>query len=188
VFSGESFSAFTQSQNTNVLIEFRKILEVGLASLAAAKATNEDLARMARTLQDHQHALDTSSIVYYADIAFHDVIAEASKNPIAILALKTISGPLEEQRRKSDTVPNAGTEALEEHWRIYKAICAKNSVKARSAMRAHLGTAERHWRIANAGASEPPPNAGQPAYESSRVLGSAKAPGVAQIVSNVRTS
>ena len=57
VFNAESLSAFSHSQATDVLIEFRKIVEVGLASLAAEKATGEDLAAMLRAMEVRSYCL-----------------------------------------------------------------------------------------------------------------------------------
>lgn len=150
VFNAETLSAFSNSQATDVLIEFRKILEVGLASLAAEKATGEDLAAMIRAMDDHKRALETDRVAYHADIAFHEAIAEASKNPIAITILKMISEPLQEQRRRTNAVLNAPEEGLREHWKIFKAIKSRDPARARAVMRAHMDTAERNWQIARA--------------------------------------
>jgi GntR family transcriptional repressor for pyruvate dehydrogenase complex len=150
MFNAESLSAFAHSQATDALIEFRRIVEVGLASLAAEKATGDDLEAMLRALENHKRALETDRIAYHADIAFHEAIAEASKNPIAIMVLKMISEPLQEQRRRTNEVPNASEEGLREHWKIYKTIKNHNPARTRAVMRAHMDTAERNWRIASA--------------------------------------
>lgn len=150
IFNAEALSAFSHSQATDVLVEFRKIVEVGLASLAAEKASSEDLAAMLRAMEVHKRALETDRIAYPADIAFHQAIAEASKNPIAIMVLKMISEPLQEQRRRTNEVLNAPEEGLREHWKIFRAIKSRDPARARAAMRAHMHTAERNWQIASA--------------------------------------
>ena len=58
LFSAEHLSAATQLQNTDVLIEFRKLIETGLASLAAERATEQDLAAMRQAIEDHKRALE----------------------------------------------------------------------------------------------------------------------------------
>jgi GntR family transcriptional repressor for pyruvate dehydrogenase complex len=155
LFSAEHLSAATQLQNTDVLIEFRKLIETGLASLAAERATEQDLAAMRQAIEDHKRALATDKIAYHADIAFHTAIAEASKNPIAILVLKMISQPLEEQRRRTNEVATAAEAGLRDHQRIYRAIEELNPEKARFAMLAHMKTVERYWRIASSIVPEP---------------------------------
>ena len=147
LFNAETLSAFSHLQTTDVLMEFRKILEVGLASLAAEKTTGEDLAAMLHAMEDHKRALETDRIAYRADIAFHEAVAEASKNPIAITILKMISEPLQEQRRRMNAVLNAPEQGLRDHWKIFKAIKSRDPARARAVMRAHMDTAERNWQI-----------------------------------------
>src|ERR1700737_3049053 len=107
LFSAEHLSAMAHRHQTDVLIEFRKIIEVGLAPIAAEKATEEDLAAMKKAIEDHKRAIATDRIVYPADIAFHQALAAATKNPIAVMVLEMISEPLFEQRRLTNGVPHS---------------------------------------------------------------------------------
>ena len=150
LINAEQLSASAYMQQTDVLIEFRKVLELGLAALAAEKSTEEDWAAMRSALADHEHALATDRVTHHADIAFHKAIAEATKNPIAILVLKTISEALSERSRQINDVPGVPEEGLKEHWKIYRAIREHNSEKARKAMRLHIQTVERNARIVRA--------------------------------------
>ena len=50
LLNAEHFSLAIQEQHNDALLEFRKILEVGLASLAAEKAEEADLAAMKEAL------------------------------------------------------------------------------------------------------------------------------------------
>ena len=150
LFNAEHLSDVAHLQQTDVLIEFRRILEVGFAPLAAEKATDSDLAAMRKAMEDHQRALETDHLAHFPDIAFHKAIAEATKNPIAIMVFDSISGPLFEQRRRTNAIPNAAEDGLRDHLKIYNAIKEKNPEKARSAMRLHMETAERYFRIAAA--------------------------------------
>jgi len=150
LISAEHLSTAAHLEQQDVLMEFRVILEVGLASLAAQKATEEDLAMMREAMQAHKRALESDGIAHHADIAFHKAIAQATKNPIAVMVLEMISEPLSEQRRLMNAVPNAARDGLRDHGRIYKAIRDNNPEKARAVMRAHMKTAERYWRLAQA--------------------------------------
>ena len=150
LINAEHLSASAYMQQTDVLIEFRKVLELGLAALAAEKSTEEDWAAMRSALADHEHALSTDRVAHHADIAFHKAIAEATKNPIAILVLRTISEALSERSRQMNDVPGVPEEGLKEHWKIYRAIREHNPEKARKAMRLHVQTAERNARIVRA--------------------------------------
>ena len=112
-------------------------------------------AAMRQAIEDHKRALATDKIAYHADIAFHKAIAEASKNPFAILVLKMISEPLAEQRRRTNAIANAAEAGLRDHERIFRAIEELNPEKARFAMLAHMKTVERYWRIASSITPEP---------------------------------
>ena len=154
LFSAEHLSAMAHRHQTDVLIEFRKIIEVGLAPIAAEKATEEDLAAMKKAIEDHKRALATDRIVYPADIAFHKALAAATKNPIAVMVLEMISEPLSEQRRMTNGVPHSAEDGLRDHLKIFKAMKDHNPEKARALMRAHMKTAEHYWRLAKAASSE----------------------------------
>lgn len=150
LINAEHLSASAFMQHTDVLVEFRKILELGLAALAAEKSTEEDLAAIRKALADYEHAVNTDGIAHHADVAFHRAIADATKNPLASLVLKTISDALMERSRQMNEVPGVLEEGLREHRRIYLAIKEHNPEKARNAMRLHMQTVERRTRLLQA--------------------------------------
>lgn len=154
LFNAEHLSTEAFRQQTNVLIEFRRILEIGLAPLAAEKATPEDLAAMKSAMDDHKKAIETDRSAYTADMAFHKALARASKNPFAMMVLDMISEPLLEQRKETNHVPHAAEDGLRDHLRIFRAIKDKSPDRARERMREHMNTAEHYWRIAEASKTE----------------------------------
>jgi GntR family transcriptional repressor for pyruvate dehydrogenase complex len=149
LFTAEHLSDAINEEQTDALIEFRRIVEVGLSTLAAERAHDEDLAAMKKALEEHRQAIDTNGPAYAADIAFHMAIAQATRNPVAIRVFEVILEPLAEQRKRLGNVPRAAEEGLRDHHRIFKAIEELNPEKARLAMIAHMKTAERFWRIAS---------------------------------------
>jgi GntR family transcriptional repressor for pyruvate dehydrogenase complex len=148
LFNAEHLSTEAFRQQTNVLIEFRRILEIGLAPLAAEKATMQDLESMQAAMDEHRVAIATNRSAYTADMAFHKALARASKNPIAMMVLDLISEPLLEQRKMTNRVPHAAEDGLRDHARIYRAVKDRNPERAREIMREHMNTAEHYWRIA----------------------------------------
>jgi len=152
LISAEHFSVAVQQQHTDALLEFRKIIEVGLASLAAEKADENDIRGMKKVLDDYRDELEAGQVRTTTDMAFHAALAAASKNPLAIMVWQTIASPLQEALHRAIGVPHVGEETLRDHLKIYQAIKSRNPKKARAVMRAHLDTAERVWRIAKAGA------------------------------------
>jgi GntR family transcriptional repressor for pyruvate dehydrogenase complex len=155
LLNAEHLSTSAFAQRTDVLIEFRKILELGLAALAAENATNEDLLHLQKILADHEAAvnMDRGSASDEAEfcrnlgevnIRFHTAIAEATKNPIAILVLQAISKPLIERSRQTNIMPGVAEAGLREHKKIYRALKDHHAERARTAMRSHIESAERN--------------------------------------------
>jgi GntR family transcriptional repressor for pyruvate dehydrogenase complex len=151
-----STSAFMQQADS--LIEFRKVLELGLVALAAEKATEADWAMMRDVLAETEEALrmerDTPQgdaqfheTIAKSNIRFHKAVAAATRNPLAIMVLEAISQPLREVSRRTNEMPGVPEAGLRQHWAIYRAIRENNPEKARSAMRLHLQAAERNAHI-----------------------------------------
>jgi GntR family transcriptional regulator, transcriptional repressor for pyruvate dehydrogenase complex len=151
-----STSAFMQQADS--LIEFRKVLELGLVALAAEKATEADWLAMRGVLAEQEAAvnLDRSTpqadLLFHkaigtANIRFHKAVAAATRNPLAIMVLEAISEPLIEVSRRTNEMPGVPEAGLRQHWAIYRAIRENNPDKARQAMRTHLEAAERNAHI-----------------------------------------
>jgi len=151
-----STSAFMQQADS--LIEFRKVLELGLVALAAEKSTEADWAAMREVLAEQEAALRMDRSTPHGDLLFHEAIgkanirfhkavAEATRNPLAIMVLQAISEPLIEVSRRTNEMPGVPEAGLRQHWAIYRAIRENNPEKARHAMRTHLQAAERNAHI-----------------------------------------
>lgn len=148
-FNAYLFAAAIQSEQRDAQTEFRKILEVGLVSLAAEKADHLDFLALSKSIAAYEEALVKGEAPYQADVDFHTAIAVASKNSIAEMVWRSVVPPLTEQLRAATTaVPTGPVEGLRDHLRIFSAITEHNPEKARSAMRAHLENAERNFLIA----------------------------------------
>src|ERR1035437_8651888 len=150
-FNAYLFAAAIQSEQWDAQTEFRKILEVGLVSLAAEKADDKDILALSKSIAAYEKALLLGEAPSQADVDFHTAVAVASKNPIAEMVWRSIVPPLTEQLRATMTVPTGPVEDLRDHLRIFSAITERNPEKARSAMRTHLDNAERNFLIARSG-------------------------------------
>ena len=129
------------------MFEARRQLEVGVAGLAAERATPEQHAimlahvnGMAETLKDPQKYL-------VHDLAFHREIAAASNNPILGALVEMVSTILYRQRRQTVSHARDLGDSLAMHRRIYRAIAAGDATKARDAMNEHLLRAQRARQI-----------------------------------------
>lgn len=156
-FNAYLFAAAIHAEQRDAQTEFRKIIEVGLVSLAAEKATDADIEVLSRCIANYQKAVaeENAPAIAQADIDFHTAVAAASKNPIAEMVWRSIVPPLTEQLIPAAGVPNAAIEGLRDHLRIFGAIRHRKPQRARSAMRTHLDNAERNFIIARSGIPAP---------------------------------
>ncbi len=147
-FNAEAFAAAVHSEQKDAQTEFRKILEVGLVSLAAEKADDQDILAMSKSISAYEKAIANGEASYQADVDFHTAVAAASKNPIAEMVWRSIMQSVTDQLKATNAVPTAPQEGLRDHIRILSAVSEHNPEKARAAMRSHLEGAERHWLLA----------------------------------------
>lgn len=138
------------------MFEARRQLEVGVAALAAERATAEDLAKLQSCIDGMAATLKNPSKYLVHDLDFHRAVAGASKNPILGSLVEMVSAALFRQR--SRTVARARDLALSltMHKRIAKAIAEHDSDRARDAMNQHLLRAQRARKLESAPAPRRP--------------------------------
>lgn len=129
-------------------LEFRRIIEVEAAGLAAKRARREDLAAMAAALERMEAAVQrregrvAEDLFHQADVAFHQALVGATGNPALIGMAKTIHAALLKARYPLARPQYRTERALPEHRRIFEAVAAGDERKAREAMANHLQTIE----------------------------------------------
>ncbi len=126
------------------LLEFRGALEAETAALAARRRTAEDLEELeaARDLVGAEGTTAADSL--QADVAFHGLIARASRNPYLYAALRDLGPtmvPMPPARIAGGREHAARVDA--EHAAILAAIREEDPVAAAAAMRAHLSASRR---------------------------------------------
>jgi GntR family transcriptional repressor for pyruvate dehydrogenase complex len=133
----------------NELIEARKLIEVELAGLAAARATPDDLQQIGVHLDEMEGSLDNLARFLKADIAFHLAIGQAAHNRVLLNSLHLIRNLMQQWVRtalEQDAIVAA--RALEQHKSIFVAVAKRNPAKARETMQAHLDAMALHLRNA----------------------------------------
>lgn len=173
LLNAEHFSIAMQKQQTDVLLEFRMILEVGLASLAAEKRTENDLAEMSNALEKFRGEMDSNQADCCTDLSFHSALAAASKNPIAVMVWQMLSSRLAQILTHTVVLPNVPEESYRDHVKIFQTIKEGNPSKARRAMRLHLENADRIWRLANQTSGQGEQDDGKRSGDNSQVTGHA---------------
>lgn len=138
------------------ILEMRRLLEIEMSGLAAERRGNDDLATLERLLDLMVRPGSGREDWARFDYEFHDAVAVASKNPLFPIVLRSISDVLMRGRLMGVRLPDYQTKALHHHRKVYEAIRAGSSAKARLAMADHLREAEQTMRRALAGeAAEP---------------------------------
>ncbi|MDN5344519.1 MAG: GntR family transcriptional regulator, transcriptional repressor for pyruvate dehydrogenase complex [Clostridia bacterium] len=129
------------------LLEVREALEGEAAYLAAHRAGEEDLDRMAELLQEMERDLQKGTLGEEADLRFHLAIAEAARNSVLVRLMHTVSDTMRQtlktSRQRLYTTPGNPKLLFEQHKRIYEAIRAHNPRAARQAICKHLRFVER---------------------------------------------
>ena len=124
------------------MLEVRRALEVEAASLAAQRATAEDLNKLRKSLEEMDVSIDKVKIGAQADFQFHMHIVEASHNSILIHLAQTLNQQLEKTvyttRQHRFVNPDRYEETITEHKEIYIAIASGDSALAGSLMEAHI--------------------------------------------------
>lgn len=126
------------------LIEARIPLEVEIAGLAAARATDGDVERLRRANQRHADAVDPIEKAQ-ADVDFHVAIAEASGNPVLRSMLASAANLMFEMMLRSGTDPAVAEPGVPHHPEILEAIASHDVDLARHGMRQHVALALRTY-------------------------------------------
>jgi GntR family transcriptional regulator, transcriptional repressor for pyruvate dehydrogenase complex len=127
-----------QADGFGFLVEVREILEPEIASLAAARAQDADLAMMREAVRVMDAAKSDPDAYIEADLDFHLALAEAAANPLILSLIDSIVAILREQRMGIFSVQGGSERGQYHHKRILEAIEHRDSGGAREAMKAHL--------------------------------------------------
>ncbi|MBT2582848.1 FadR family transcriptional regulator [Planococcus sp. ISL-109] len=124
------------------MLELRRAFEVEAASLAAQRATAENLEAIRQVLAQMAGAANDPELGVQADLDFHLQVANATKNQLLIDLMETLSIRMEENiratRRHRFTDASRHQDTLKEHEEIYLAIADGNSELAKQLMNRHI--------------------------------------------------
>jgi GntR family transcriptional regulator, transcriptional repressor for pyruvate dehydrogenase complex len=147
--------ALLEEQTVKDLFRLRTLLEGEMASLAADRATEDDLVTIERAQQVHEQVLELSLSTFDADMAFHRAIAIASRLEIYKRMYDALSDLLEQSRRMMDVISTTSEPAIE-HRQIAAAIRSRDRDAARQAVHHHFQSAIRRLGEARAQGLIPP--------------------------------
>ena len=126
------------------LHDVRMLVEPEMAARAAMLTTPDQLAHM-RELILQMPPLENQPDAYLeVDVAFHNLLAEASGNVVLAYILDSVRELMRASRQRANTLSELPG-ATRAHRQIYDAIHAREPEIARQAMRAHLLAGPRPW-------------------------------------------
>jgi GntR family transcriptional regulator, transcriptional repressor for pyruvate dehydrogenase complex len=120
------------------LFEARRVLEAGIAALAAERATDlelaelDDFAALGRT-----RLKDADSFIEH-DIEFHSRLRDAARSPVLASLLSSVSALSIESRRITARQESVRSRALADHVAMVKALKGRDPRAASELMAAHL--------------------------------------------------
>ena len=122
------------------LLEVRRMIETGAASLAAGRRAPADVARLEQHLAGMEAASAAADVEAFvrADIAFHDVLLRASGNVLVPAMYEPLNRLLASGRRETSALPVIQQHAIGMHRKILVAVAAGNTEEARLAMDRHM--------------------------------------------------
>jgi len=130
---------FKKQRNVLEMIEFRKIVEPDMASLAAIRSDATDVAALHKDVEAMTEGQNDAEKFLKHDHHFHLHIAQGAKNQILIEVIQGIQDMLEKTQghiiRKSATI---SPRSLEFHRKIFDAIKKGKPESARKHMYDHL--------------------------------------------------
>jgi GntR family transcriptional repressor for pyruvate dehydrogenase complex len=112
------------------MLELRGILEETVATLAAVRATPEDLAEIESGLNDMAQATSVDEVIR-GDLRFHAALARGAHNHYFEMVIDPLTEAFVQQMKLTDP-QNVG---IELHRNILEAIRTRNQVAARQAVR-----------------------------------------------------
>ena len=122
------------------VLEIRAALDELACQLACERITEEQLALLEQKKKDFEYSLKTGIVkqIAEADVNFHDVIYDATRNPKLVNLLSNLREQI--YRYRVEYLKNAENypKLIKEHEAIYQALCNHNMNEATLAIREHV--------------------------------------------------
>ncbi|HYW76546.1 MAG TPA: FadR/GntR family transcriptional regulator [Gammaproteobacteria bacterium] len=129
----------------NHIWEMREIFEVSVASLAANRRTDEDLANLERAVQAMDKAIGNpgTGMGVEEDALFHHYLTRSAHNPVLDQLVEDIANLIQASRQHSLSRPGRPLSSNREHQKILAAVRRRDAAAAARLMREHLRNGKR---------------------------------------------
>lgn len=142
------------------LVQLRVMLEPEMAAIAAANATDEELATLQELVDRMEATSDAHDVEGHvaADLAFHTALAQATHNELILGVSLGVQKLMEQFIRVQDAgTTSRGTEdnPCPHRW-VYEALARRDLEAARTRMRGHIENARNSYRSIVEGRGDSP--------------------------------
>jgi GntR family transcriptional repressor for pyruvate dehydrogenase complex len=120
------------------IIDAREALEVKLASLAAMRRTDADMAAIDNAIATMKSEIEAGDRGVVGDEMFHEAVTAAARSSLLAKLMREISGLIRETRIESLSQEDRPRASLEGHRRIAEAVRRRDAREASRAMADHL--------------------------------------------------
>ena len=137
-----NFDAIAQYTDPQNMIEYRRIVEVGVAQLAAQKAKPEDIAELEQIVDEMAHSRSDPDRLTQLDFRFHSTLARMTENELLMISFNTIR-IVYERFVKEQFGKNLLDTSLRDHRALIEALRTNDSERAGKLMQEHLSHIEK---------------------------------------------
>lgn len=124
------------------IFSIRKIIEPGIAQLAAENARPEEISELEQILKEQEKEVARGADPFRNDTHFHHLLARMARNRVLERLFLALIDLLSETRGKSTQTEDRKQKSLHGHRNILFSIKDGDGVAARKAMRRHLEEVE----------------------------------------------
>jgi GntR family transcriptional repressor for pyruvate dehydrogenase complex len=137
----------TSEKALREFVEVRMALGTEVAGLCAERVTPEELDEIELLVEKMRISVHDAEEFAKLDVAFHLAMAIASKNEVLNQILSGVREQTMELITKSVLLEEGRENALHGHIKILEAVRQHNPAKAREALRDHLKSCERGYKV-----------------------------------------
>ncbi|WP_028279648.1 FadR/GntR family transcriptional regulator [Arthrobacter sp. H5] len=122
------------------LIELRRMLETGACELAAGRIDDAEVQALFGHVAAMRSAHEVNDVAAFveADLAFHDIILQASQNVFVAVLFEPLHRILERRRTQTSEIRQIQENAIGHHQNIAESLASRNPERSRGAMDAHM--------------------------------------------------
>ena len=145
---GEVLTLMLRLGRTSVsqVTEARLIIETEVASLAAQRATEQDLLALEQTVMAYEQSLERNEPRNIADMDFHLRLGDACGNMALNMTLKGLVPMIYHSVREHSFATKDRDRGISDHKQILSALRRRDADQARQLMRNHIERMATFWK------------------------------------------